>query len=280
MPMSSAETPFAISLDKIPPLPGVVLELLQSLDDCNANFNALAKKIGQDPALSARVLRVVNSPFYGLAGRVGNLSEAVMVLGFSAIRSLTLAASLTARFSLRPVAGMDPLRLWEHSFTCALAAQRLAPAAGLSPDTAFTAGLLHDIGIMAILVQVPERFAELLNACPDCAARAVAERERFGASHDEIGARLLAAWRLPQPIVSAVRWHHEPAQVDERLVDLVHVADLVAHERAGIGLPAPRGDVVEAALARLGLDWRGCGEALGAIGEQVEAMVRLLRETT
>jgi putative nucleotidyltransferase with HDIG domain len=278
--MNSPKPKFVIALDKIPPLPGVVLELLRSLDDGNANFNLLARKIGQDPALSARALRVVNSPFYGLSGRIDNLSEAVMVLGFSAIRNLTLAASMTARFSLKPVAGMEPLRIWEHSFTCALAAQRLALLTGLSPDTAFTAGLLHDIGIMAILVQVPEHYLGLVNACPDCAARAVVEQELFGAGHDELGARLLAAWRLPPAIVEAVRWHHEPAQVDIRLVDLVHVADLVAHERAGIGLPLARGEVTEAALGRLGLDWRACGEALGSIGEQVEELVRLLRETS
>lgn len=276
--MSAPTAKFAVSLAKIPPLPGVVLELMQSLDDGNANFTALAKKIGQDPALAARVLRVVNSPFYGLAGRVGNLSEAVMVLGFSAIRSLTLAASLTARFSLKPVAGIDPLRIWEHSFTCALAAQRLAVPAGLSPDSAFTAGLLHDIGIMAIFVQMPERFAELLAACPDCAARTTAEAELFGAGHDELGARLLAAWRLPAAIVDAVRWHHDPSRVDSRLVDLVHIADLVAHERAGIGLPAPRGEPSEAALARLGLDWRACGEACESIGEQVQALIHTMRE--
>jgi putative nucleotidyltransferase with HDIG domain len=269
---------FAVSLAKIPPLPGVVLELMQSLDDGNANFAALAKKIGQDPALTARVLRVVNSPFYGLAGRVGNLSEAVMVLGFSAIRSLTLAASLTTRFSLKPVAGMDPLRIWEHSFTCALAAQRLAAPAGLSPDIAFTAGLLHDIGIMAIFVQAPERFAELLDACPDCAARTVAEADLFGAGHDELGARLLAAWRLPAAIIEAVRWHHDPAQTDSRLADLVHIADLVAHERAGIGLPCGRGEPSDAALARLGLDWRACDEALDSIGEPVQALMHTMRE--
>jgi len=276
--MTPADPQSAISLAKIPPLPGVVLELLQSLDDGNANFNALAKKIGQDPALSARVLRVVNSPFYGLAGRVGSLSEAVMVLGFSAIRSLTLAASLTARFSLKPVAGMDPLLIWEHSFTCALAAQRLAAPAGQSPDTAFTTGLLHDVGIMAILVQAPDRYARLIEDCPDCDSRTAGEREAFGAGHDELGARLLAAWRLPAPIVEAVRWHHDPAQCDSRLADLVHVADLVAHERAGFGLPRAPAAITEAALARLGLDWRACGDVLGSIGDQVEALMHTMRE--
>lgn len=84
--------PRAITLEKIPPLPAAVWELMRSLDDGNANFAALAKRIGQDPALTARVLRVVNSPFYGLSGRVGSLSEAVMVLGFSAIRNMAMAS--------------------------------------------------------------------------------------------------------------------------------------------------------------------------------------------
>ncbi len=277
--MNATGLPFAISLEKIRPLPGVVLELLHSLDNEGANHALLARKIGQDPALSVRVLRVVNSPFYGMAGRIDNLSEAVMVLGFSAIRSLTLAASLASRFGMKPVGGIEPLRIWEHSFTCALVAQRLAPMARLSPDSGYTAGLLHDIGVIAIVSQAPERYAELVHAGPDCTGRTVAERRLFGAGHDEIGSRLLAAWRLPKSIVDTVRWHHEPERIDSRLVDLVHVADLMAQEHARTGLPRDKGMHADAALARLGLEWGACVEAVGTIDEQVEALVRMLRET-
>lgn len=273
--MNTFEAPLAISLDRIRPLPGVVLDLLRSLDDEQANFASLAKRIGQDPVLSARVLRVVNSPFYGMAGGIDNLAEAVMVLGFSAIRSMTLAASLAARFGMKPIDGVEPLRIWEHSFTCALVAQRLAPIAGLSPDTTFTAGLLHDIGIIAIVSLAPERYAELLQVGAD---RAEVERRLFGAGHDEIGARLLGAWRLPKSIVEAVRWHHTPGRTDSRLVDLIHIADLTAHERVDIGLSRDKGEHTQAALGRLGLEWGACTEAIGSVDEQVEALVRLLKE--
>lgn len=268
----------AITLDRIPPLPGVVQELLRSFNGSTANFRALATSIGHDPALSARVLRVVNSPFYGMSGRIGSLNEAVMVLGFSAIRSLSVAASLAARLNVRAAESRNPLRIWEHSFACALAAQRLALPAGLSADIAFTSGLLHDIGLIAVAVQAPERFSTLLETCSDGVTRANTERELFGMPHEELGARLLAAWRLPTAIVNAVRWHHSPEAAEDRMADLVHIADLVAHERAGFGMPRQPRAPAEAALARLGLDWRICGEALASLNEEMAAFMQLLGE--
>lgn len=267
------------ALDKVPPLPGVVLALLTSLEDEDINTTALAKKIGQDPALSARVLKVVNSPFYGVTGQVASLPEAVMVLGFSSVRSLALAASLTGGFPMHAQGGADPRRLWRHSFCCALCAQALAAPARLDAEAAFTAGLLHDIGRIALLASFPERFAAVLaeRKRQECDLE-TAELAALGFSHAAFGARLLDRWRLPATLVKAVEFHHQPdTEPTSRLTDLVNVADhfahAIGHDRLEqlVAAGEPNG-----AFLRLGLTRAQCGETLAAMHEQLEALSLVL----
>lgn len=267
------------ALNKVPSLPGAVLELLHSFNDEDMNTAALAKKIGQDPALSAHVLKVVNSPFYGVTGQVSSLPEAVMVLGFSSVRSLALAASLTNGFPMRAHSGADPRRLWRHSFCCALCAQALAPLARIDAEAAFTAGLLHDIGRIALLAAFPERFAAVLEARRqqgldfDAAEQAV-----LGFSHATFGARLLERWRLPASLVYAVEFHHQPdAEPTSRLTDLVNVSDHFSHAVAHntleqmVTTAEPNG-----AFIQLGLTRAQCSETLAALPAQLEAVSLLL----
>lgn len=267
------------SLDKVPPLPGAVLELLRSLNDEDINTAGLAKKIGQDPALSARVLKVVNSPFYGLAGQVSSLPEAVMVLGFSSVRNLAMAASLTGGFPMHAQGGADPRRLWRHSFCCALSAQALAPPARVDAEAAFTAGLLHDIGRVALLAAFPERFAAVLEAHKQEGVDFnAAELAVLGFSHAAFGARLLERWRLPATLVHAVEFHHQPdTEPTSRLTDLVNVADhfshAIEHDRLEqlVTAAEPNG-----AFIRLGLTRTQCGEELATLHEQLEAVSLVL----
>lgn len=159
-----------------------------------------------------------------------------------------------------------------------MAAQSVARLVGESPDTAFTAGLLHDIGIIAILAQAPECYAELISVADCDIARDDTEKRLFGTTHGDLGACLLATWRLPEGIVNAVRWHHDPARGGEALGDLLFVADLIAHERASISLPDPDPGRTEEALARLQLDWKACSEVLQSLDAQVAAMTQMLKD--
>ncbi len=268
-------------LERVPPLPAIVLELLRSLDDENANIAQLARKIGLDPPLSARILRVVNSPFYGMQGQVSSLSEAVMVLGFSNVRSLALAASLSSRFKLRPAGGLDPAYLWEHSFCTALACRLLARLARVNPETAFTAGLLHDIGRIGLLVLDEKHVQEIVELrTGKTLSASQAERQVLGFDHAQLGARLLERWRLPPAIVRAVERHHTPdLEPTETLTDLVAVADAcaIAVQRGALE------QLLESArpgntVVRLGITRGQCQETLAPLPEQLKAVASMLQE--
>jgi putative nucleotidyltransferase with HDIG domain len=271
-----------VLVEQVPPLPAIVLELLRSLEDENANVAQLARKIGLDPPLSARVLRVVNSPFYGMQGQVSSLSEAVMVLGFSSVRSLAMAASLSSRFTLKPAAGLDPAFLWEHSFCTALACRLLAPHVGIDAETAFTAGLLHDIGRIGLLALDEDRLLEIARRRTAMALSASqAERQVLGFDHAQLGARLLERWRLPPAIVRTVERHHTPdLEPTEPLTDLVAVADACA-------IAVQRGtqeQFLESArpgntVVRLGITRGLCQETLAPLPEQLKAITSLIQET-
>jgi putative nucleotidyltransferase with HDIG domain len=254
------------------------MDLLRSLDDENLDASHLAKKIGQDPVLSARVLKIVNSPFYGVAGRVASLQEAVMVLGFSSVRRLALAVSLNGSFPARGLGEADPRRLWHHSFCTALSAQALAPLCRIDAESAFTAGLLHDIGRIALLSVEPERFAATLAARAQHPDLPAAETAVFGFDHAGFGARLLERWHLPASLVRAVACHHQPDVAPTApLTDLTHLADALAHAMADntlvqlVTAGAPNNAVI-----RLGLTRVQCRDALVAVPGQVEALAGVL----
>lgn len=274
----TATTLTQATLDKIPPVAGTVMELLRSLDDENLDATHLARKIGHDPVLSARVLKIVNSPFYGIAGQVSSLQEAVMVLGFSSVRRLALAVSLNGSFPVRGQGEADPRRIWRHSFCVALCGQVLARLVRVDPESAFTAGLLHDIGRIALLSVDPAGFAAVLAARANHPDLGAAEAAVLGFTHAEFGARLLERWRLPAILVRAVEFHHRPDTAPTGpLTDLTHLADHLAHAMADntleqlVSAGAPNNAVI-----RLGLTRVQCIEALAPVPEQVEAFAAVL----
>jgi len=272
MPLTQA------TLDKVPPIAGAVMKLLRSLDDENLDAAHLAKKIGHDPVLSARVLKIVNSPFYGVAGQVASLQESVMVLGFSNVRRLALAVSLNGSFPMRGHGAADPRRIWRHSFCVALCAQALAHLCRIEAESAFTAGLLHDIGRIALLSVDPERFAAVLAArggYPDLSA---AEAAVLGFTHAEFGARLLERWRLPNILIRAVEFHHQPDTAPTHpLTDITCLADQLAHAIADNALESlVASGIPNNAVIRLGLTRVQCIEALAPVPGQIEALAAVL----
>jgi HD-like signal output (HDOD) protein len=140
----------ALIRNRLEPLPAIVIELLDALENGGLAIADLAQRIGRDPRLGARILQVVNSPFYGLPRRIADIGEAVMVLGIDSVRSIVVGASLGNRMHQAASAGFDVHRLLLHSFGSALGAQRLAARAGIAASTAFTACILHDIGKLAM----------------------------------------------------------------------------------------------------------------------------------
>lgn len=248
------------SLRSLPSLPTVVLELLQTIGEEDVDIDRLAHGIGHDQSLAARTLRVANSPFYGVQGKIATISEAITVLGFVNVRSLVTTAGIATAWPAGVSAGFEARIFWRHCLGVASSADALARHARLRPETLFLAGLLHDIGRLVLVATHAEAFAETLQRCLlDDSSLVEAERAVLGFDHAQIGGELCRHWRIPEAIADAVERHHrvnpEAAGMPADMADVVHVADVIAHaldlaDDAQAMVPAPDA----AAWRRLGLD--------------------------
>jgi putative nucleotidyltransferase with HDIG domain len=218
-------------LRQLPSLPAVVIDILGSFDDRNADIGLLANKVSQDGALTAKTLRLANSSFYGLARHVTTLQQAITVLGFNGVRTLIAAVAISGNLPNTAHHFFDLERFWRHSVATALVAKMLARHMRLNGDFAFIAGLLHDIGTLVLATRHPEHYAAVIqyrgdNDCPVIEA----ERAVLGLDHGAVGMALAEYWCFPGAMRDAIGHHHEPGRgtaVDIPM--LVHVAEAIAH---------------------------------------------------
>jgi len=264
-------------IDRLPALSQVVQDLLDYLNHPDVDVGQIAHRIARDPSLAARLLRVANSSFYGLQGGVATIADALVVLGLRAVRTLVTGAALASHFK-HLAKGCDGRAFWSHSAGSALCAQMLArelaaqnPRAGINPENAFTAGLLHDIGWLILAARFPEAQQRVADyqAGKDC-YRLEAEREVLGFDHAQIGAALAARWKFPAEIAAAIAGHHSPEdEPGGALVDLIHVADVMAH---ALEFPGGEDDRVPPLSSlvwdRLGLDWPSFVRLLGDVEDR------------
>ncbi|NNF98432.1 MAG: HDOD domain-containing protein [Desulfobacteraceae bacterium] len=220
-------------IDAIPTLPAIVGRVMEIIDDPESSAQDLMEVVNTDQAIASKILKIANSAFYGLVRKVGSLYHAVMVLGFDEVRNLVV--SMTAFNSFRDLqsdGSFDFRRLWEHSFMCGLAARIIAGNMKISGGELFVAGLLHDIGKPAICMILPEAFDEVVKATgPQQMRTADAEKRILGTTHADVGKILVKKWMMPENIVDAVGFHHQPAKASDRsgFPIVVHLADLLAH---------------------------------------------------
>lgn len=251
-------------LGQLATLPTVTLRIMRLADDPAATGDALDRLLATDPALGARVLRVVNSAFYGLPGSVNTTGAAIVRLGFAAIRSIAIAASLTRMFRGGRIGEkFDARDLWQHSVAVAEGARLLAiHTKRASPDEALLAGLLHDIGIVvAMQASRPqfERMLRLLDSEPETQFDA-AERAQLGTTHQLLGAELSRSWGFPGSLARVAAHHHSPMalpEADRTMTALVHVAD---HLAAQCKLGYTRTLSISGIEPRV-LEWLGLNEA-------------------
>ncbi len=193
--------------DALPALPELVLQILDMLEDDAANVDALSAHIGTDPAVVARILAAANAGAMGASGRIDSVRQAIMLLGVSRVRSITLATAIIDRYGAE--APFDVKRLWLHSVGVAVCAQEVAQFAGLDVEAAYTAGLLHDIGQLLLFVVDPDAYARVLRLRAERDIDIVAaEREYLGVDHAETGGALAELWKLPKNIAEAIAAHH------------------------------------------------------------------------
>ena len=227
-------------VDELPALPHVTYRVLTLTSDPKTSIPELAETITNDQVLTAKVLRLANSAYYGYARRIFSISEALVILGFSTVRNLVLAASVYNVMDQEfPGYVLPKGDLWNHSMSTALLARVLAKKVKFEiNDKAFTAGLLHDIGKIILNTYMKERFAEVLETVNSGHLPfSEAEQKILGFDHAMVGAKVAEKWNLPDELVEAIANHHHPAKskVNPKLTSIVHVAD-AASMSMGIGL--------------------------------------------
>lgn len=224
-------------MDSLPSLPSVYAQLIEELQSPSPSVRKVGEIIAHDLALTAKVLQVVNSAFFGLRRKITSPSEATMFLGLDTIISLVLAISVFSHFNAKRLSNFSPEALWSHSLQTAVFAKqivRLERHADKMAEDAFTAGLLHDAGKIVLATMLPEWYEQALRLVADKRCLFTdAEQEVFGTTHAEVGAYLFGLWGLPDQIIEAVAFHHRPgdrAGGDLDALIAVHAADIFEHE--------------------------------------------------
>lgn len=222
---------------RMPSIPAVYFSILEALQDPECPIERIGEIVSSDSGLTAKLLQLVNSAFFGFAREVSSAEEAVMLLGIGTIRSLALTMHLFAKLDTSQGDANSLTQVWSHSLHVARMAKRVAELEGGSDkivEEAFTAGLLHDVGKMIMAENPANKYLELLNQVHrEKRSLVEAEQQLHNATHAEVGAYLLDLWGLPAPLVEAVAYHHVPSQSSDATfsaLTAVHVANALEPE--------------------------------------------------
>ena len=262
------------ALKSLPPFPAVALQLLNLLDDDDVPMKKIVDLLRVDPALSAEVLRVSNSALYGLSRRIDNVSHAIVVLGTEVVKRLALTVAL-GRFSHRFLHNKSLRICWDHSIGCALVAEELALAMDQPKDRAYTAGLLHDVGRLALLSCYPTEYGNLIAVARENEFDELeCERELFDVDHCAAGEWLGRHWNLPPEFVDAIAHHHTAEAKDNSLLSIVTAANTVADAVGFNVLDIPAKATVAEILADLPLnDREKVVEKLEDFGDEIRKAI-------
>lgn len=228
----------AQAIKDLPVMSSVIGDILSSLGDDQLSNEAWADKISHDPSLTAKTLKVANSPFYGVPRQVSSLQEAVSILGLRSVRSIVIASAVASKFSPEQYPHFDFMAFWRHGLATALCAQAIAVETDRPTDIAFVLGLLHDIGRLVLAVHFPHDYNQALayRAEHDVGLHE-AELVTLGIDHAHVGAKLVERWSFPEEIVTAVARHHSPETDRITSAGLVYVADNMVHALDLVGDP-------------------------------------------
>ncbi len=261
-------------INHIATLPEVTLRIVELVEDPSSTAQDLQRMISNDPALCSRILKVVNSAFYGLPGQVASIDRAIVLLGLNAVKNIAVAASLVKLFRGGELGQAFSAReLWSHSIAVATAARQIATKISMGlPDEAFLAGLMHDLGVVVELQYDRQKLLKVVEMLGVNSGGAPlrdmmeAEREIFGADHQSFGEALARKWKFPKSLAMAAGHHHDPLSLpaEQRMLPtIVHIADRLAAQ-GGMGF---RLDLVDATVSD------GALEAIGLSRADAEAIL-------
>ena len=224
-------------------LPQVVVEVIRITNDPDASVADLASVIKKDPTLTAKLLRIVNSPYYCPAQEITTVHQAVVTVGLRTVTAVALATSIYDKFNSLKTS-IDRKKFWRHSLEVALTSRMIAKETGYKvPEEAFVAGLLHDIGSLVLEASFPEEFARVCKLTESGVRMIPIEERSWGTNHARVGQFLLNQWRLPQVLADAVGNHHvllkeEPQSTQPALNQIVNLANLISKFRV-LDIPQP-----------------------------------------
>ncbi len=239
-------------ISEVSSIPDVALGIIRLANDPASEAEDLLQAIQQDAALALRIMRTVNSSFYGLPRQVADLKRAITLLGFKEIRNLVLSAYVADLFRARGGHGTYTRRgLWNHLVGVGAVARLIARAcAQVPPQEAYLAGLLHDVGLILLDQYLHRPFCQVVDALRGDRPICEVEREILGFDHAVLGEYVAARWQLPEPLTTAIRYHHEADRYDGPQAAIVHVvalANTLSHRkgRTSLGvrdadLPSPQ----------------------------------------
>jgi len=263
----------------IPTIPATLLEINRVIASPEGSAKAAAAVIEKDPAIGAKVLRLVNSSIYAPKNPVSSIGLSCSILGLKVIKNVVVQATVMEQFKdVAALQTFDPKELWDHSFKTAVAARMIAARVknvGLDKEDAYTCGLIHDVGKMVLLDSRPQQFAEAVAfARSKRLPLAKVEAEMFGFSHAHVGGLLAQRWKLSPDLQAAIMYHHSPATDAAQWAKgfLIAAANTVAHRVLESPAAWP-GDLLPAeALLALGLsatDWETIDGDVASVGADV-----------
>ena len=224
-------------IEDLPTLPAIAMEVNKMLLDDDTTINKLSDTIEKDQAMVSKLLKLVNSAFFGLRGKISNISHAVVVLGFNTIRNAVVSTSIIDAFSIKEgLDGFDITEFWKHSLAVAVTSKSLAEKTGIQfADDFFVGGLLHDMGKMVLLQHFKDLFHKVWRTVKENNQSFYdAEKIQIQIDHAQIGGYLARKWQLPMALVDAIRNHHDVGlnANDINLSMIVHAADIIVNTYA------------------------------------------------
>lgn len=248
-------------ISNIATLPEVTAQIVQTVENPSSNAAQLHKIVSHDPALVTRILKVVNSAFYGLPGQIASIERAIVLLGLNAIKNIAVAASLGQLFrGVKVCEGFTARDLWTHCVAVGVTARHLAKLLRVPlTDEAFLAGMIHDVGLLVSLQATPEALSDVCEKAKQSTTNfCELEREVSAIDHQILGQTLCERWKFPRSCQLVAGFHHRPQMLEPNhrlLVSLVFVADtLCCKESHGFNLTALHQSIDDAGVHDLGIE--------------------------
>lgn len=266
------------AVGEIATLPEVTVRIIEVVEDPKGTARDLHDVIKKDPALSAKVLKVVNSAFYGLPGQVASVDRAIVLLGLSAVKNIAIAASISRLFNGSQRSDLfDARELWRHSLAVGVAAKKISQMAGdpAGHEEVFLAGLIHDLGLLIERQAFGTQLNDVVRTKLDTGENFLEiERRIVGTTHQELGEGLTTRWKFPRHLRAAVGFHHNPEDLAaelRRMGLIIHCADILCcQEQFGFHLTANDEEFTQELLESIGVTVEQLVEVRDSMGPDLE----------